>query len=409
MKYIQGEKQIIKSWCENPEQGAVDQMLNLAKLPFLAGPIAVMPDTHQGYGMPIGGVLATEGVVIPNAVGVDIGCGMCAVKTSLTEIDVETLKKILGGSKEYRGGVRAEIPVGFRHHKKAQDETLMPDWLNERIEEYPEETEKKYPIVYKEYQSALKQIGTLGGGNHFIEIQKGSDGYIWIMIHSGSRNLGLKIAEHYNKIAKKLNEKWHTGVDPKWDLAFLPIESEEGQVYLKEMQYAVDFALANRKLMMKRILRIVYDCFEETYNCSLEDEEMINIAHNYAQMENHFGKNVMVHRKGATLATDKTIGIIPGSQGTASYIVKGKGNPESYNSCSHGAGRRMGRKQAVRELDFEAEKKKLDDQGILHAIRGKNDLEEAAGAYKDIDVVMQEQQDLTEVLVELKPLAVIKG
>lgn len=140
-----------------------------------------------------------------------------------------------------------------------------------------------------------------------------------------------------------------------------------------------------------------------------EVEPMINIAHNYAKIENHFGKNVMVHRKGATLATKDTIGIIPGSQGTASYIVKGKGNPDSYNSCSHGAGRRMGRKQAIRELDFEAEKKRLDDLGILHAIRGKNDLEEASGAYKDIDVVMQEQQDLVEILVELKPLAVVKG
>ncbi len=383
MKYIQGEKTVIKSWCNAPEAGAVEQMLNLAKLPFLAGPIVIMPDTHQGYGMPIGGVLATQGVVIPNAVGVDIGCGMCAVKTSLTGINIEALKKIMGE-------IRKAVPVGFNHHKKKQNLDLMPDG-------------PFGDICEQQFEAALTQIGTLGGGNHFIEIQNGNDGHIWIMIHSGSRNFGLKIADHYNKLAQILNAKWHTSVDKIWELAFLPMDSEEGQLYLREMQYAVDFALANRTLMMDRICEI----FDGTIGVSFEDQ--INIAHNYARMENHNGKNVMIHRKGATLASTETIGIIPGSQGTASYIVKGKGNAESYNSCSHGAGRRMGRKQAVRELDFEAEKKLLDDKGILHAIRGKDDLEEAAGAYKDIDVVMEEQKDLVEVLVKLNPLAVIKG
>lgn len=396
MKIIQGEKTVIKSWCENPEQGAIDQMLNLAKLPFLAGPIAVMPDTHQGYGMPIGGVLATKGVVIPNAVGVDIGCGMCAVKTSLRAIEIETLKKIMGE-------IRKQIPVGKNHHQKKQDEKFMP---------LPSDDEliiNHNLIVPQQFEKALTQIGTLGGGNHFIEIQKGSDDYVWIMIHSGSRNFGKQIADHYNRLAQELNAKWHTSVDKIWELAFLPLDSEEGQAYLREMNYAVEFALANRKLMMDRIMQIFRDCLgmKEPYDPMFEP--MINIAHNYATMEHHNGQDVLIHRKGATLASEKTIGIIPGSQGTASYIVKGKGNPESYNSCSHGAGRRMGRKQAVRELDFEAEKKRMDDQGILHAIRGKDDLEEAAGAYKDIDVVMTEQKDLVDLLVELKPLAVIKG
>ncbi len=384
MKIIQGQNTFIKSWCENPEQGAIDQMLNLAKLPFLAGHIAVMPDTHQGYGMPIGGVIATKEVIIPNAVGVDIGCGMCAVKTSLTEIDIPTLKKIMGN-------IRKAIPLGKEHHKEKQDISLMPEKMEEM------------EIVDREFSSALKQIGTLGGGNHFIEIQKGSDGNIWIMIHSGSRNIGKQVADHYNKVAIELNKKWYTSVDPKWELAFLPIESEEGQSYLGEMQYCVDFALANRRLMMDRICEI----FDGSVAISFAP--MINIAHNYARMENHNGKNVMIHRKGATLASEKTIGIIPGSQGTSSYIVKGKGNPESYNSCSHGAGRRMGRKEAVRSLDLEAEKKLLDDKGVIHAIRGQNDLEEAPSAYKDIDIVMKEQEDLVETLVKLEPLAVIKG
>jgi tRNA-splicing ligase RtcB len=406
MKIIQGEKTIIKSWCENPEQGAIDQMLNLAKLPFLAGHIAVMPDTHCGYGMPIGGVLATKSVVIPNAVGVDIGCGMCAVKTSLTDIDTETLKKILGGSKENHGGIRSEIPVGFNHQSKKQDVSFMPK----------EGSGFKMPIIEKEFESALKQIGTLGGGNHFIEIQKGSDGHIWIMIHSGSRNLGKQVCDYYKELAFKLNHKWYAEIPEtgKNDyLGFFPIDSEEGQAYLREMNYAVAFALANRKLMMERICNIfaieIYGTFTAIDDMKQHFEPMINIAHNYATMEHHFGTDMMIHRKGATLASEKTIGIIPGSQGSSSYIIKGKGNPESYNSCSHGAGRAMGRKQAIRELDFESEKKKLDDMKILHSVRGKNDLEEATGAYKNIETVMEEQKDLVEILVKLTPLAVVKG
>jgi len=392
MKIINTEKIEVKMWLEDIEDGAVEQIKHLANLPFAFKHIAIMPDSHQGYGMPIGGVLATKGVIIPNAVGVDIGCGMCAVKTSLTELDTETLKKIMGE-------IRKSVPVGFKKQDEAQDENLMPEigdvWKNNN--EYFE------PIVQQEYKNALYSIGTLGGGNHFIEIQKGSDGHIWVMIHSGSRNFGLKIAEHYNKVAIELNEKWHSSVPKEWELAFLPLESEEGKAYIREMNYAVEFALANRKLMMDRIK----DIFSKETTC--EFDEMINIAHNYARLENHFGHNVMVHRKGATLADTDTIGIIPGSQGTKSYIVKGKGNIQSFKSCSHGAGRKMGRNQAQKNLNLEEEIKKLDDQGILHAIRGVKDLDEASGAYKDIDIVMKNQEDLVEILVELTPLGVIKG
>lgn len=240
--------------------------------------------------------------------------------------------------------------------------------------------------------------------NHFIEIQKGDDGHIWLMIHSGSRNLGYKVAKHYNKIAIELNEKWYSLVPKKWELAFLPLDSEEGKTYRQSMQYCIDFALANRGLMMDRVKEAVQDVIS-----NIEFDSMINIAHNYAAMENHFGKNVMVHRKGATKATEGLIGIIPGSQGTASYIVKGKGDPDSFKSCSHGAGRIMGRNQARKELDLETEKKRLDDLGIIHSIRNKKDLDEATGAYKDISIVMANQTGLVDILVKLEPLAVIKG
>lgn len=261
-----------------------------------------------------------------------------------------------------------------------------------------------YPEVNRQYRSACKQIGTLGGGNHFIEIQKGSDGRIWFMIHSGSRNIGLKVASRYNQTAIALNERWHSLVPKKWELAFLPIETDEAKTYLREMRYCLEFALANRKLMADRV--------RAAFRVEIPDvgfDEPINIHHNYAVFEHHFGKNVIVHRKGATSARDGEMGIIPGSQGTASYIVRGKGNPDSFMSCSHGAGRKMGRQAAIRTLDLEAEKKVLDDRGILHAIRGKQDLEEAPGAYKDIDVVMEEQQYLVDIVVRLEPLAVIKG
>ena len=393
MKIISSEKLPVKMWLNDIEDGALEQAKNLANLPFAFKHISIMPDSHQGYGMPIGGVLAAKGVIIPNAVGVDIGCGMCAVKTSLTEIDTDTLKKIMSK-------IRETVPVGFEHHKEKQDEGLMPS--------LGIEPKKFLPICEKEYQSALKQIGTLGGGNHFIEIQKGSDGNIWIMIHSGSRNLGKQVADYYNKLAVYLNEKWHSEVPKSWQLAFFPMDSDEGKNYIREMNYCVSFALANRKLMMDRIMEIFLNDTYASWQC-FEGNEMVNIAHNYAKMENHFGQNVMVHRKGATLATADTIGIIPGSQGTKSYIVKGKGNPDSFNSCSHGAGRKMSRSKAENELNLEEEIKKLDEQGIIHAIRGKKDLDEASGAYKDIDEVMENQKDLVDTLVKLQPLAVIKG
>lgn len=386
MKIINTERLVIKSWCNNPEEGAIKQARNLTNLPFLFRQVCLMPDTHQGYGMPIGGVIASQGVVIPNAVGVDIGCGMLAVKTSLTEIDTPKLKAIMGR-------IRESVPVGFNHHKDPQADILdlYPEFIG------------NLPVINREAKNSLYQLGTLGGGNHFIEIQKGSDDHIWYMIHSGSRNLGKKVADYHNEVAVSLNSRWHSSIPKEWELAFLPIETDEAKTYLAEMNICLKFAFNNRCLMADRIL----DAFGAETDCKYLERH--NIHHNYAAWEHHFGKNVLIHRKGATSAKEGEIGIIPGSQGTASYIVRGKGNPESFQSCSHGAGRRMGRKEAIRSLNLEEEKRRLDEKSIVHAVRNQQDLEEGAGAYKDIDVVMEEQKDLVEILVKLEPLGVIKG
>ena len=380
----------VKIWASDVEESAMEQIVNLTKLPFLYHHLAIMPDVHAGMGMPIGGVLATVDAVIPNAVGVDIGCGMCAVKTSwrVEEISLDVLRK------KIMRGIRKAIPLGKEHHKKAQDENFMPQGHD--ID--------SMTVVSRQYISATKQVGTLGGGNHFIELQRDEEGTLWVMIHSGSRNLGKQVGDYYNRLAATLNERWHSVVNPELRLAFLPLKTKEFNDYWAEMQYCVDFALSNRRLMMERIKEVLVDALP-----GIEFEPMINIAHNYAAWEHHYGKNVIVHRKGATLAREGVVGIIPGSQGTASYIVEGLGNPESFCSCSHGAGRVMSRTKAVQSLSLQDEIKRLDDQGIVHAIRTVHDLEEAAGAYKDIEQVINNELDLVKVKTRLLPIAVIKG
>lgn len=380
---IDTERVPIKLWLDDIEPGALAQAANVANLPFVFKHVALMPDAHQGYGMPIGGVMATKGVVVPNAVGVDIGCGMCAMKTNIRVSQLED-----GDLKQIVGRIRELVPVGFKHHKQPVAPSKMP--------KVPHTT-----VVTEQYSSALRQLGTLGGGNHFIELQKDGYGYIWVMIHSGSRNLGLKVAKKYNSHASTLNYLWHSEVSSKHELAFLPLSTDVAQDYMTDMKYCVEFALANRKVMM--------DLVQGAFPDDTGFEPIINIAHNYARMEHHFGQNVMVHRKGATSAKDNEVGIIPGSQGTVSYIVTGRGNEQSFMSCSHGAGRRMGRKQAQRELSLEEEQARLDSQGILHSVRGEKDLDEAPGAYKDIDTVMGNQVDLVNIVNKLEPLAVVKG
>ena len=381
-KVIESERVPIHLWLEDIEEGALQQAKNIANLPVSFSHVAIMPDSHQGYGMPIGGVLATQNAIIPNAVGVDIGCGMCSLRTNRQEIDRDTLKKIMGR-------IRDSVPVGFSHHNKKQDDKWMPD-LNGEL-----------PIVRQEYESALKQVGTLGGGNHFIEIQEGSDGYIWIMIHSGSRNIGYTVAKHYHNLAKEKNR----GRDdvPK-DLAFFRGDTDAFSLYSNEMNYCIDFALANRKLIMER----VKEAFADEMS-GVEFADFINKPHNFAARESHFGKDVIVHRKGATRARQDELGMIPGSQGTPSFIVKGKGNPKAFESCSHGAGRVMSRTKAKKMLSVEDETKSLEERGILHAVRHQSDLDEAPGSYKDIKTVMSNQEDLVDIVIELQPLAVVKG
>ena len=380
----------VKIWTNDVEETAMRQIENLTTLPFLHHHLAIMPDVHAGMGMPIGGVLACDGAVIPNAVGVDIGCGMCAVKTNwkMEDLPAHVIRK------EIMKGIRARIPLGMDHHKEAQDAKYLPQGHD--ID--------KMEIVKRRQHSILHEVGTLGGGNHFIELQKDEEGNLWIMIHSGSRNLGKQVGDYYNKIAASLNEKWHSVVSPEIRLPFLPHGTREFGAYWNEMKYCIDFALCNRRLMMERIQEVIADSLK-----GIEFEPMINIAHNYAAFEHHFGKDVIVHRKGATLAREGVIGIIPGSQGTASYIVEGLGNPDSFCSCSHGAGRVLSRKAAIKTLDMDAEVRNLEAKGIIHAIRCQDDMQEASGAYKDIDTVIANESDLVKLKTKLLPIAVIKG
>ncbi|MBO4804936.1 MAG: RtcB family protein [Paludibacteraceae bacterium] len=381
---------LVKIWTDYVEESAMRQIENLTTLPFLFHHLAIMPDVHAGMGMPIGGVLACKDAVIPNAVGVDIGCGMCAVKTNwkVSEIPTEVIRK------EIMKGIRERIPLGMDHHEEPQDEKYLPQGYD--IDQLK--------VVKSRQHSICREVGTLGGGNHFIELQKDEEDTLWIMIHSGSRNLGKQVGDFYNHVAATLNARWHSCVPPEIRLPFIARETKEFGMYWNEMNYCVEFALCNRRLMMERIEEVLVEALP-----GIEFEPMINIAHNYAAYENHFGENVIVHRKGATLAREGVIGIIPGSQGTASYIVEGLGNPESFCSCSHGAGRTLSRKMAIKTLDMQQEVDQLNAKGIVHAIRCQDDMQEASGAYKDIEEVIANEQDLVRVKTKLLPVAVIKG
>ena len=377
----------ILSWCKNLEPAAMQQVQNLSKHPCLVGNVCLMPDAHCGYGMPIGGVVALDNAISPNMVGVDIGCGMLAVQTSLTEITRDKVQAIVDK-------IYDRVPVGFTHHKEAQENPLfqdLPRW-------------NKTEVCKREFFSAQKQIGTLGGGNHFIEIQRGSDGHIWFMIHSGSRNLGKQVAEYYNDKAVKLCTLFKQEEIAKQDLAFLPIGTREAGDYINEMKLCLDFAFENRKMIAASIKKVFLEEFPQA-----EFVQEINIHHNYAAAEEHYNRKVWVHRKGATLARENTTGIIPGSQGTSSYIVQGLGNESSLQSCSHGAGRCMSRSRAMKDLDLAHEQEILNSQGIVHRMNEQALLDEAPSAYKNIDEVMENQKDLVKILVKLTPLGVVKA
>ena len=384
-------KHPIKSWLseDEMEKDALQQAKNVANLPFIFKHMAWMRDGHQGYGMPIGGVMATDGVVIPNAVGVDIGCGMGAMRYDYQGPLYEDILKTIVGN------IRQAIPMGFGENRKKP-------WVADDLPITSLDRDLTF-IDSQDKDHLKKQLGTLGAGNHFIEIQQDQFGYTWVMVHSGSRNIGNKTANYYDKIARKLNIQWHTKVPISQELAFLPIQTKEGKDYMDEMNWCVAFAKLNRDIMIRIINDIIQDTFPMPYVWQHD------VAHNYARFENHFGKNVIVHRKGATAARKGEIVIIPGSQGAKSYIGVGLGNKDSFESCSHGAGRAMSRTKAKKTLNLADEMKKMDDQGIIHNMRNKNNLDEAMGAYKDIEDVMAGQMDLVNIKYELKPLAVMKG
>ena len=407
-KFEAGYAMPVKSWCENCEEGAVKQAVNLAHHPALVHHVALMPDAHQGYGMPIGGVVAAKGAVIPAAVGVDIGCGMIATET---DIPAEAFAE-MSFRRAFQEKLKERIPVG-----EGVSHRITQDW--EGFEEYTAHNGMRSSL----WPSKLDRmnLGTLGGGNHFIELQKSTalDGSgdpeggakVWLMIHSGSRNLGKRIEEHYHRIAARMCERFHTPLPDK-DLAFLPIDEPAGHDYFTDMLFALRYAKENRRRMMEAMKATLAE-----FVPGANFVRTIDIHHNYAAFEEHFGEKVCVHRKGATSAKLDEIGIIPGSMGTASYIVRGLGNPESFMSCSHGAGRRMSRIAASTTLTVEECDKAMDGivcerwhkyKGFGKA-KGKLDLSEAPQAYKDIEDVIASELDLVEPLVRLVPLASLKG
>ncbi|MZP29768.1 RtcB family protein [Heliobacterium undosum] len=406
------QKLPIKVWLESIEQiepGCLEQAINLSNLPFALHHIALMPDTHQGYGMPIGGVLTTENVIVPNAVGVDIGCGMIF---SQTNIPAELLKNTQTKSGSLLqiivGDILRNIPTGFAHHPKAQP-------LSEEFQEMVNSTKpvaaQHEELCKRIFPSCLHQVGTLGGGNHFIEVQEDEDGMIALMIHSGSRNVGKQVCDYFNKRAKALNEKWLSTVPSEMDLAFLPTDTAEGRDYIRFMNFSLAMAKENRQQMMTKVQEILARYTEKfTGFTNIEFSMEVNAHHNYAAMEHHFGKNVWVHRKGAIRVREGDYGIIPGAMGSFSYIVKGKGNPDSFMTCSHGAGRKMGRKEAARQISVEQTMVDLKQQGVVLGKNKKSDVaEESRFAYKDIDFVIHNELDLIEPVKKLKTVGVVKG
>ncbi len=370
---------------ENLEKDCLQQAKNMSNLFPAYHHTALMPDAHIGYGMPIGGVLALDQAVCPNAVGVDIGCGMAYVPTNLPA-DKITKKQL----QHFTGQVMRQVPMGFHVHDQPQpgsdfiDEKLLPSGLKDEV------------------ARAKKSLGTLGGGNHFIDLLKNRDGEIALMVHTGSRHLGYAIAEHFHKKAKKYCQK--QGIDlPDKDLAYLDIKTKDAQDYIQAMQLAMKFARKNRR----RILEQAKQGLAKIIG-SIKFGDQVNAHHNYAAEEKHFGKQVWVHRKGAIRAEKGETVIVPGSLGTKSYIGKGLGNPKSFNSCAHGAGRTMGRKEAKRKYTVQEVIEDIKQRGIVLGKANKKDIaEESPWAYKDIQSVVEDQKDLAEMEIELTPLAVI--
>ncbi|WP_088825793.1 RtcB family protein [Listeria goaensis] len=390
----------IKIWLESAsdiEAGCLEQAKEVARLPFVFKWLALMPDTHFGKGMPIGGVLATKDVIVPYAVGMDIGCGMCFIETNILARDVREIMPQLVQT------TLKKIPVGKGKHSEKQ--------ISEQLDGAEKMTfYEALPNVRETIEYAYYQIGTLGGGNHFIEFQEDEKGYLCIMLHSGSRHLGAAICTHFDKIAQEANQKWYSNLSAENALSFLPIDSEEGRAYIEWMNFALDYAYLNRETMLNRTMEITREIVQRELNQTVEFKGRINCHHNYASLETHYDEQVYVHRKGATSAKNGELGIIPGAMGSKSYITMGLGSKDSFHSSSHGAGRNYSRTRA--KANFPA-KEVLADLENQQVTLGKTNLkdvaEESRYAYKDIDQVMQNQKDLVAIVKTLHTLGVIKG
>jgi tRNA-splicing ligase RtcB len=387
----------VKIWSdlERVESAALDQLSNIANLPFVFKHVAAMPDVHLGKGATVGSVVATKGAICPAAVGVDIGCGMAAVKTDLDKNIVQD--KI----KEIRHSIERSIPVGHESNRSVSESVnKWKGWKEfERLSVVGQDKDHKEMIG-----RAMSQLGSLGGSNHFIEVCLDTEDNVWIMLHSGSRNIGKVIAERHIDKAKGLMKQMFVSL-PDPDLAYFAEKTQEYDNYINDLNWAQEYAAQNRREMMDRILKDISYAVHGAPN-QITQLMSVNCHHNYASRENHYGENVIVTRKGAVRARVGDLGIIPGSMGTKSYIVRGLGSQESFHSCSHGAGRRMSRGEAKRLFT-------LDDLAAQTAgVECRKDdavIDEIPSAYKDIDIVMEDQKDLVEIVAQLKQIMCIKG
>ena len=385
----------VKIYTDEIEPEAYQQLYNLSQLPFVHSHIAAMPDVHFGKGATVGSVIPCKGAIIPAAVGVDIGCGMNALRLSLKAHDLpDSLRRV-------RSAIEAAIPVGFDMHKSEQARAstmrALSVGLNRLLDTHPKllKMQKKPNVTW------ARQLGTLGGGNHFIELCLDENDDVWIMLHSGSRGIGNTIGQYFIRLAQQDMGR-HLHNLPDKDLAYLTEGAGHFDDYVDAVQWAQDYAMENRREMM----RLIVDALStELPECDVT-KEAINCHHNYVSIENHFGENVYITRKGAIRAGVDELGIIPGSMGAKSYIVCGKGNPQSFDSCAHGAGRRMSRSKARRQ--FSAQDIEIQTAGV-ECRKDKGVLDEIPGAYKDIDEVMANQSDLVEIVHTLKQVVCVKG
>lgn len=406
--YNDNTKFPVKIWLKDEnqlEEKCLEQAYHLSQLPFLHKWVCLMPDTHAGKGMPIGGVIAAKDVIIPNAVGVDIGCGMDFIPTN---IRIEEIKDVQTGNgtiiQSIIGNIMRSIPLNAERYKTPQPSDVL-DRAKEEMEKYETDTEL-VPLIDDGYF----QVGSLGGGNHFIELQEDQDGYLCLMIHSGSRHLGKAICDHFHKKASELNKRWYSEVKDEYHLSFLPVHTDEGQQYIHWMNLAMDYAYENRAHMLDKTCCIVKELIEKHTGHTVEFGQEINCHHNYAALEHHYDANVWVHRKGATRVREGELAVIPGAMGSYSYVVQGKGHKESFCTSSHGAGRNYSRTGARQAFSVEEVIVDLKEQGVVLGKRKKNDVaEECRFAYKDIDEVMAQQQDIVTPIRKLKTVGVVKG